>query len=576
MTAQILATFRTAEREPYIGYIRVSTWREEKISPEIQRTAIEQWARRTNRRIVKWVVDLDASGRDFHRKIMRAIELVENRAARGIAVWRYSRFGRDRVGNAVNLARVENVGGQLQSATEPVDAETAIGRFQRGMILEFSAFESDRTGEQWKEVHAHRLGLLLPSGGRKRFGYVWYPRRVPDATEPTGFRLQVERYEPDEESASALAYCYNQYINGTGFIDLSRYLNKAGFRTTRGKVFTQSSLLRYMDSGFAAGYLQVRDSCDCPKDRKSSCRHWRRFRGAHDAVINFDLPDCDDSEEMWQAYQDRRASKRKQHPRERSAVWDTTSLVRCIRCRGSMTGRQNTNGAVYWRCVRADVGGDCEGAVGTYGDLLKEVQDFLKDVAQGIDDVPAPPPTAPPQKEEPEEEEATEDRATLQAEHTRLQDALTRLVTDYAINPHRYPAEAYDSACAKLERDRTDVAAKLDKLNEEQPEEMPSSADFRPLVVGVLPEWATLTTVQRNSILRQLVRHILVSPRPSRYETRARVVPVWEPEATIWNAEVERTDARGSDPSEHEPSAPLGDMLDGIAFKVAEEAEGGK
>ncbi|MFD8005713.1 recombinase family protein [Streptomyces mirabilis] len=570
MTAQIPATFRTAEPEPYIGYIRVSTWREEKISPEIQRAAIEEWARRTSRRIVKWVIDLDASGRNFHRKIMRAIELVENRAARGIAVWRYSRFGRDRVGNAVNLARVENVGGQLQSATEPVDAETAIGRFQRGMILEFSAFESDRTGEQWKEVHAHRLGLLLPSGGRKRFGYVWYPRRVPDPTEPTGFRLQVERYEPDPDAAAAVAHCYDQYINGIGFIDLSRYLNKAGFRTTRGKLFTQSSLLRFMDSGFAAGYLQVRDSCDCPKDRKSSCRHWRRFRGAHDAVINFDLPNRDDSEEMWQDYQARRASKAKQPPRERSATYDTTGLVRCIRCRGAMTGRPKTNGSVYWRCAKADAGGDCEGVAGTYGDLLKVVQDFLKEVAQGIDDVPAPPPSAPPETAASETEEPAEDRATLTVDLNRLQEALTRLVTDYAISPERYPADAYDRACRKLEQDRADVAAKLEKLNEEQPEEMPSPADFRPLVVGVLPEWATITTVQRNLILRQLVRHILVSPRPSRFETHARVVPVWEPEATIWHAVTGDNGPQvPGDSDEHEPSATLEDMLDGIAWSIA-------
>lgn len=570
MTTEISATFlRDPGLEPYVGYIRVSTWREEKISPEIQRAAIKQWARRTRRKIVEWVVDLDATGRNFHRKIMRAIELVENRKARGIAVWRYSRFGRDRVGNAVNLARVENVGGQLQSATEPVDAETAIGRFQRGMILEFSAFESDRTGEQWKEVHAHRLGLLLPSGGRKRFGYSWYPRRVPDLTEPIGFRIQVERYEPEAEAAAAVAHCYSEYIDGTGFIDLSRYLNEAGFRTTLGNAWTQSSLLRYMDSGFAAGYLQVRDSCECPKDKKSSCRHWRRFRGAHDAVINFDLANRDDTEEMWKEYQDRRASKVKQHPRERNAAYETTGLTRCVRCRGAMTGRPKENGVVYWRCAKADAGGDCEGVAGTYGDLLKEVQDFLKGVADGIDSVPAPPITAPPVTEEPAAAEPAEDKAALEEELSFLQRAMARLITDYAKRPERYPEDAYDEARKGIADDQAEVAAKLEKLNQAQPEVLPKAEDFRSLVVGVLPEWATLTPAQRNLILRKMVRHILVSPRPSRFETRARVVPVWEPMATIWDAQVEEDANRPSGPIEHEPSDTLTHMLDGIAWSVA-------
>ncbi|MFF8284680.1 hypothetical protein ACF06W_18445 [Streptomyces albus] len=54
------------------------------------------------------------------------------------------------------------------------------------MLLEFGAFESVRTGEQWKEVHEHRLAALLPSGGRPRFGYIWYPRRVPDPMPGAG------------------------------------------------------------------------------------------------------------------------------------------------------------------------------------------------------------------------------------------------------------------------------------------------------------------------------------------------------------------------------------------------------
>lgn len=108
-----------ADLEPWIGYIRVSTWKEEKISPELQKEAITQWARRTRRRIVAWIEDLDVSGRTFKRKIMQAIEHVEARRARGIAVWRYSRFGRDRVGNAINLARLEDIGGRLESPPNP-------------------------------------------------------------------------------------------------------------------------------------------------------------------------------------------------------------------------------------------------------------------------------------------------------------------------------------------------------------------------------------------------------------------------------------------------------------------------
>src|SRR5690606_40458984 len=67
-------------------------------------------------------------------------------------------------------------GGELVSATEEVDAKTAVGRFTRGMLLEIAAFESDRAGEQWKETHELRRNLGLPATGGKRFGYRWHPR----------------------------------------------------------------------------------------------------------------------------------------------------------------------------------------------------------------------------------------------------------------------------------------------------------------------------------------------------------------------------------------------------------------
>ncbi|MGW1152013.1 recombinase family protein [Streptomyces rubiginosohelvolus] len=545
MTPQVPTTFQgspvSTDGEPWLGYIRVSTWREEKISPEIQRTAIEEWARRTRRRIVGWIEDLDVSGRTFKRKIMGGIERVERREVRGIAVWRYSRFGRDRVGNAVNLARLESVGGRLESATEPVDAGTAIGRFQRGMIMEFSAFESDRTGEQWKEVHAHRLGLLLPSGGRPRFGYIWHPRRVPDAEAVGGYRMQEEWYEPDAPSgaAAALADLYMQYAEvGTGFKRLALQLHDGGFTTTRGRRWSDVTLLRYMDSGFAAGLLQVRDACGCPKNEKSSCRHWRRFPGAHEALI---------SDETWKAYLERRKSIARTAPRQRSAVYEGSGLNKCSLCRGAMTGKANVNGEVYWRCARADSSGACPGVTGTETDLRGEVRKFLAKVADGIDAAPPVPATVPGQRTAPDTEK---ERARLSAEHSSFQAALARLIKDYALNPDRYPDDAYDTARRDLEKDRDATLKALAALGEPDDKKGPAARDFQPLAEGILEEWDSFVPSHRNVILRRLVRRIEILPRPSRHETAAKVHPVWEP-----------------DPWEHSVHSEA--MVDGIAWSAA-------
>ncbi|MEO3868201.1 recombinase family protein [Nonomuraea sp. B12E4] len=152
---------------------------EEKISPAIQRDAIGASAARRGYDIPPgrwpqggWTEDLDVSGRDFQRTITAAIAQVEKGAAKAILVWKYSRFGRNRMGNQLNLARLEAAGGELVSATEEVDSTTAVGKFTRGMLMGLAAFESDRAGEQWAEAYQNRLARGLPPIGGEYFGYV--------------------------------------------------------------------------------------------------------------------------------------------------------------------------------------------------------------------------------------------------------------------------------------------------------------------------------------------------------------------------------------------------------------------
>ncbi|MEW9550652.1 recombinase family protein [Nonomuraea sp. NPDC050783] len=185
---------------PAIGYIRVSMMLEEKISPDIQRAAIKELARRRGYQIIEWVEDLDVSGRTFQRQIMEVIADIEEGKAKAILVWKYSRFGRNRTGNQLNLARVEKAGGELVSATEEVDASTAVGKLTRGMLFELAAFESDRAGEQWGEAFQNRLARGLPPLGAAQFGYIRRGRsRHPLYHDRTLAAPEdgPERYEPD-------------------------------------------------------------------------------------------------------------------------------------------------------------------------------------------------------------------------------------------------------------------------------------------------------------------------------------------------------------------------------------------
>lgn len=511
--------------EPYIGYVRVSTWKEEKISPELQKSAIEEWARRNGRRIIGWIVDLDATGRNFKRKIMRGVEAVEAGFARGIAVWRYSRFGRNRTGNAVNLARLEFVGGRLESATEPIDAGTAIGEFQREMIFAFGNFESNRAGEQWRETHEHRRTKeQLPATGRQRFGYVWHRR-----WDPRTETLQKERYSIDPDAGPALLEAYERKVDGgEGFTQICAWLNASGFRTTAGNLWEQSSLRKYMDSGFAAGLLRVHaTSCKCGELWK--CDRWSFMPGAQPALID---------EDLWTRYLEHRQQVKDTPPRARNATYPLTGLMRHGDCRrgmgafrGGSTG-QTVNGYGY-RCnwyIKSG-GSACSGANITRARTEKHVRDWLADeAAPGVD--AAPPVQQRRQDVTKARERAAAERKRLTKEIKKLSDGLANLRADHAVNPDDYGLGEYEEARNKIKKQKAEAEKALESVT--VVEATPDRTDFEPLVVGLLDEWDTLTVTEKNGILRKLVRRVVVyrvdRGEGKRATARVEIHPLWEPD----------------------------------------------
>lgn len=519
--------------EPYIGYIRVSTWKEEKISPELQQAAIEAWAARTRRRIVDWVPDLDMTGRNFNRRIMECIERTERREVRGVAVWKFSRFGRSRDGIALNLKRLEDAGGQLLSATEEADARTATGRLQRGILFEFAAYESDVRGEQWRETHDHRkYKLHLPACGKPRFGYLWTPRRVPDATSPTGWRLQEESYRAHPEQGPVMADRYRQYLAGDAFYALVCELNSAGWRTTRRGMWSVQTLIRYMDSGFPAGLLRVHTpKCPCVSNR-SRCPNMVYIPGAQDELISADL---------WQQYQERRAEVAAIPPRARPSLYVLSSLQCCGLCHGTAPAHPAVQGPAgakvrirgySYQCGRRATGGleACRGVFVRRSVAEAAVRRWVKsEAAAGVDAATASP--VPAQRQADRREAAARERERLQGEADRLAKALTTLRVQRAADPDDWGPGEYEAARDRIRKEQATVTAALEVAVVAAA--VPRREDFRLEVIGLADEWDTLSDASKNRILRRLVRRVALFRGEN--GPRIEVHPLWEPDP--WEAE---------------------------------------
>ncbi|RSS51399.1 recombinase family protein [Streptomyces sp. WAC01280] len=516
------------EGEPWLAYIRVSTWKEEKISPELQRAAIEAWERRTGRRVIDWIDDLDVSGRHFKRKIMKCIERVEGGEARGVVVWKYSRFGRSRDGIALNLKRLHDAGGELDSATEDADSRTATGRLQRGILFEFAAYESDVRGEGWKESHEHRrTHLRLPATGRPRFGYVWHPRRIPDGKG--GWTLQDEKYVADPETGPVMADRYRQYLDGEPFYALLSDLNNAGWRTTRGGLWTAQTLIRYMDSGFCAGLLRIHNpECRCAPHVRSNCQDTLLIPGAQEELIDLDL---------WQQYRDRRQEMKRTPPRARTALYPLTNLVRCAGCRGTtpvqsairmVEGKPVSIKGHNYMCGRRAVTGThgCEGVYAARAAVEEEVGKWLRKQAPAIDAAPSVPPQRDPVADP--RAAAARERARLDAEAAKLKKGLANLRADRAMNPDDYEPGEYEAAVERIRQQQAVNTAALERVS--VVELTPRQADYEPVIVGLAEEWATdlLSAVERNGILKQLIRRVALVRQGKGFAIE--VHPMWEPD----------------------------------------------
>ncbi|MFF2014040.1 recombinase family protein [Streptomyces sp. NPDC058195] len=524
-------------REPFVAYIRVSTYYEEKISDRIQRAAIEAWADRSNAEIVEWIEDLDVSGRRMKRRIHEAMRWVEEGQARGIAVWRFSRFGRSRRGNALNLARLEQMGGVLESATEAADSRTPFGRFQQGISLKFAEYESDMIGQSWADTRALRRSVGLPAIGGNRWGYIWHRRRVDDDAGV----IHKEWYEPDDQ-AQVATRLYEQVAEGASMASVTQWLGANGYIGTKGKPWLQSGLTRYMDSGFAAGWIRYHpDDCDCPpKDpdstaaRGAKCPNRLWVPGAHEAIV---------PEDVWTAYQEQRERARNTPSGNRQPAYALSGNMRCGRCGGTASAAGgSTYGAgrvlikkpgYQFRCSRAKDNHTCDGVHILRTVAEKAVRDRLAELADAIEaeaaSIPQQRRDAPQQSPRERLDTAREQHRARLSEIERQLDRQTDLLARGII-----PEDSYTRERIRLSKEQAALAAELAELEQRTEGEESRPADYLPVIRGLLSRWDITPVETRRAMLRTVLRGVWAYPKSTAPDgttipAYAVVVAVWEP-----------------------------------------------
>jgi site-specific DNA recombinase len=472
-------------------YLRQSVSREDSISLELQETAGRDYCRQMGYQVVSVQADPGISGRTWDRPaVQRVMGLVEASEVDVIVVWKWSRLSRSRRDWAIAVDRIESLGGRLESATEPVDTSTATGRFTRGMLAEMAAFESDRIGEVWKEVHERRRKLGLPASGGERFGYT----RNPDGT-----------YDVDPIAAARVREAYQRIIDGQSSRTVASWLNSDGARTTRGNEWSRDRLTRYMDSGFAAGMLVRQHWRGKKVSRALHALTW--LPGAHDPIITAD---------EWDAYL--AARRARTHVTQARPGYLLSGLLTCGDCGAVMWADRLGREAGYafvcsaWKESKA---GTCVTIARHRAEEI--VRDWIMQRAEELE-TGAVAQLGPAQQRASISAQVAELTKKLEASE-RIQQTLLQRFLEGVVDERNYAAKqehlAAEHARLEAEQARLTVQAR-------QAQKTPSAVR----VAALAADWDLLPVEERQTMLRLLTSSIEVVP-PARRGLRAslRITP---------------------------------------------------
>lgn len=466
-----------------IAYVRVSTARDEMVAPEIQMDAMRAWAAQNHVPIVDVVQDLDQSGRGFaKRSVTSIIERIRRGEASGALVYNFSRFGRNATLALAHIAELEMAGGSILSATEPVDPETAIGRFTRTTALAVAELQSDQISDGWKAAIARRVKHGLPGDGQARFGYLYHRttsavRACPQGCGPS---TCMTGYVLDSRTADILRDLYMSHLHGTSLSALAERLHVAGVPTVRGGRWVTTTVRDMLDNGFGAGFVASQG---------------KLLEGAHPPVI---------SRSEWTAYVRRRDEARTTPIGHRQAVHSTAGISVCGLCGSNLVAASTRRGPAYMlRCGRMQSSGRgaCPGVWIVREAVEAAVLEWLQPISDSLSNAARraaqrrPAPTPP---------------LLYSSEPQRRRDDLVRRIrrlTD-AYEAGAIPLDDFTSRRAEAQESLDGAERGMQQIDASPPLVCPAFE-----ITDVVAQWNLFSPGAKRDVLRVLINRIVVHPR---------------------------------------------------------------
>ncbi|MBS4931701.1 MAG: recombinase family protein [Clostridiales bacterium] len=318
-------------------YIRVSTDKQEELSPDAQKRLLLDYAKNNKILISQQHIYIEngISGRKAEKRpeFMSMISAAKSKEHPFdvILVWKYSRFARNQEESIVykSLLRKQcNV--DVISISEPL----IDGPF--GSLIE-------RIIEWMDEYYSIRLSGEVRRGMTEkalRGGYQSKP--------PLGYKMENKIPIIVEQEAEIVKKIFNDYLDGHDETSIARTLNDCGYKTSRGKAFDNRGIQYILENPFYIGKVRW-NYAEKHGARKANTEDDVIIAdGSHEAIITF---------EEFKKAQERRQKEYKP-PRRRSTSttkhW-VTGVLKCGYCGASLVyaspkPRKNGGSSPFFQC----------------------------------------------------------------------------------------------------------------------------------------------------------------------------------------------------------------------------------
>lgn len=307
-------------------YIRVSTDKQEELSPDAQKRLLLDYAEKNKMIVSEQYIFIESgiSGKkaDKRPQFQKMIGLAKQKdhPFHVILVWKYSRFARNQEESIVYKSLLKKNGVDVISISEPL-VDGPFGSLIERIIEWMDEYYSIRlSGEVYRGMTEKAL----------RGGY--------QASPPLGYRIEHHGAIPVivSEEAEIVKTIFNKYVyEGLTSFQLAKYLNALNLKTKQGKKFERRSVEYIIQNPIYKGYIRwnrVHNDSRTVKDESE----WIIEKGEQEPII---------SEELFEKAQERfnreYAPLSKSRPVTEYKHW-LSGLIKCVHCGRTMTSSTTT------------------------------------------------------------------------------------------------------------------------------------------------------------------------------------------------------------------------------------------